>query len=313
MFRKFTNILSLIALVAVIILAFHFVFFANNGGNSPCDTEAQSNGTNDSPQPPISGPIVPGTPEPGTPERPPDVPALWQLVSLDDIYNTEYLILVNRQFAIPRDIENELVRTSARVRSTNNNVRLHESALDALVDMFASAHAAGFTNLMLASGFRTIASQTSIYNNGTPGYVMPPFHSEHNTGFAADITFVGRSLREFANTPASRWMRENSWRYGFILRYPADKTHITSINYEPWHFRFVGVPHAYYIHTNGLALEEYIELLQERGSLRIEVEGRTYYIYRQVPVGGQLNLPTDREFIVSSDNKGGYIITAWRA
>lgn len=310
MFRKITNILSLVALIAVIAVAIFFVFIAGNGGSeSPLDTNQPSNSTT---RPPVTQDTTTQTPD--TPERTPEPPpSPWQWTSLSEIFNTEYLMLVNRDFAIPRDVQSEMVQTYPRVRSRGDSRLLHESALSALEDMFASASAAGFANLMLFSGFRTIAAQTNNYNNAPAGFSMPPWHSEHHTGLAVDIAFVGNTTLSsaFGNTSAGRWLRENSWRYGFILRYPENTMHITSIDYEPWHFRFIGVPHAYFIHTNEIVLEEYIDLLHERESLRVNIDGTIYYIYWQMPVDGQLNLPTDREFIVSSDNTGGYIITAW--
>lgn len=64
--------------------------------------------------------------------------------------------------------------------------------------------------------------------------------------------------------PSAQWLAENAHHYGFILRYLEGKTDITKINFEPWHFRYVGVEHAEFIHKHGLVLEEYIALIQER-------------------------------------------------
>ena len=57
------------------------------------------------------------------------------------------------------------------------------------------------------------------------------------------------------------WLTENAWRYGFILRYPPEKADVTGIGYESWHFRYVGIPHAWYMQENNLCLEEYLDLL----------------------------------------------------
>ena len=83
--------------------------------------------------------------------------------------------------------------------------------------------------------------------------VALPGTSEHQLGLALDIV----AEYDADNTPTWNWLRDNCWRYGFILRYPADKEEITGISYEPWHFRYVGVPAAREIMEAGLCLEEY--------------------------------------------------------
>ena len=105
----------------------------------------------------------------------------------------------------------------------------------------------------------------------TRQYYTEPGHSEHHSGLAFDIITVEYqrdvySLTEqFAETDAYRWLTEHCAEYGFILRYPEGKTDITQINYEPWHYRYVGKEHAQYIMEHNLTFEEYIELLREAG------------------------------------------------
>ena len=91
--------------------------------------------------------------------------------------------------------------------------------------------------------------------------VAIPGTSEHQLGLALDILGSGySSLNEgFADTKAGQWLAENCAKYGFILRYPKGKEDITGIIYEPWHFRYVGNPHALMISDEGLTLEEYLE------------------------------------------------------
>ena len=89
-------------------------------------------------------------------------------------------------------------------------------------------------------------------------YCFPPGRSEHQTGLCMDMHNVDVGKQEtFNNTPAARWLEENAYRFGFILRYPAGKEHITGAVYESWHFRFVGRTLATYLHDNGLTLDEY--------------------------------------------------------
>ena len=69
---------------------------------------------------------------------------------------------------------------------------------------------------------------------------------------------MGSFTTDFAWTTEYYWLQENAWKFGFILRFPSDKTDVTSISFEPWHYRYVGRYHAKIMHDNGLCLEEYI-------------------------------------------------------
>ena len=97
--------------------------------------------------------------------------------------------------------------------------------------------------------------------------VAVPGTSEHQTGLAVDL--VDKSYQHLddaqASTDVQQWLMENSWKYGFILRYPAEKSDVTGIIYEPWHYRYVGKPAAREMRELGLCLEEYIEWLGETG------------------------------------------------
>ena len=90
--------------------------------------------------------------------------------------------------------------------------------------------------------------------------VARPGTSEHELGLAVDIidTQLWDLVEEQENLPAQQWLMENSWKYGFIFRYPKDKIEITGIIYEPWHYRYVGKELAAEIHESGLTLEEYL-------------------------------------------------------
>jgi D-alanyl-D-alanine carboxypeptidase len=88
-----------------------------------------------------------------------------------------------------------------------------------------------------------------------------PGYSEHHTGLAVDIVTPSYQVLNagFAQTDAAVWMAQNAHRYGFIIRYPADKVDVTGIGYEPWHVRYVGIANAKAIFEQGLCLEEYLE------------------------------------------------------
>ena len=93
-------------------------------------------------------------------------------------------------------------------------------------------------------------------------YSTRPGTSEHQTGLAVDMDTLGTFTTDFEYEPEYAWLQENAWKFGFILRFPKDKLEITTIQFEPWHYRYVGRYHAQKIHDSGLCLEEYIEQMQ---------------------------------------------------
>jgi zinc D-Ala-D-Ala carboxypeptidase len=146
-------------------------------------------------------------------------------------------------------------------------------AAAALAQMFAAAKAAGAGSMEAQSAYRSYTAQASDHaalvardglkvadnESARAGY------SEHQTGLAVDIAPVpagGCNLETcFGNTAQGKWLAANAWRYGFLLRYPADKVAITGYTYEPWHFRFIGVPLSTEMHNEGVqTLEEFFGL-----------------------------------------------------
>lgn len=116
--------------------------------------------------------------------------------------------------------------------------------------------------LNIVSGYRSYSYQKKLYENYVKRdgrkladtYSARPGHSEHQTGLAFDIN---RASDSFAQTPAAGWLAKHCYEYGFIIRYPKDKVHITGFQYEPWHIRYVGKELAKYLYENNLCLEEY--------------------------------------------------------
>lgn len=150
----------------------------------------------------------------------------------------------------------------------NESMQMRSVAASALEQMFAAARSIGL-ELMLSSGYRSHEYQVGLYN----GYVQSvgqatadkqsarPGYSEHQTGLAADIEPVSKRcelLDCFADLPEGKWLSANSYKYGFVLRYPKDKVPITGYEYEPWHFRYVGASLAGEMHGEGIkTLEEF--------------------------------------------------------
>ncbi|WP_172372627.1 D-alanyl-D-alanine carboxypeptidase family protein [Sporosarcina jiandibaonis] len=131
--------------------------------------------------------------------------------------------------------------------------------------MSAAAKKHGF-QLTAFSTYRSYSVQKQLY----AGYVARdgkaeadrfsarPGTSEHQTGLAFDISEVGKYSNRFNESNATKWLAKNSYKYGFIVRYPEGKEHITGYMYEPWHFRYLGVDAATKIYKSGLTLEEYL-------------------------------------------------------
>ena len=233
-------------------------------------------------------------------------------VTVNDITDTGYLALVNYQ----HPIQNKPYMLSGAwptvAVSRIDDMYLHDSALRAVSEMFSSARQEEIASFFVSSGFRSYDAQTILYGDGSNSdFVQPPGHSEHHTGLAADILAPGVGMMEMAYSPEGEWLAANSYRYGLILRYPEWATHITGIAFEPWHFRYVGRLHAYFITRNNLVLEEYIAKIIDYGHISFEKNGQTYHVMHQAPQDGTISVPYDMEFLASSDNKGGFIIMAW--
>lgn len=198
---------------------------------------------------------------------------------------------------------------------STTEIYIDKRAVKPLCDMLdAFRNETGLKKINVISAERSVASQREIYNQKelkyghlyTKKYVQSPGFSEHHTGLAVDLAIYNvedGSSADFDGKGEYEWFLKNAHSFGFILRYPEEKESITGIDYEPWHFRFVGLPHSYYIEENGLCLEEYIELLQsktEAKGLEISVGKKTYKVWHSKKE------PKNCSF--SGDNCGGYIV-----
>lgn len=190
------------------------------------------------------------------------------------------LLLINKQHSIPDGYEFPL----GDIQTMKGTMQCDARIIDELLDMLQDAREDNII-LRICSPYRDLEYQKVLFDRKIRFYmnrgmsymeayqlgsriVAVPAASEHRLGLALDIvsdTYI--NLDEgFANTPAGKWLAENSYKYGFILRYPKGKEDITGIDYEPWHFRYVGVDAATVITERGITLEEFWdELLEEYG------------------------------------------------
>ena len=246
---------------------------------------------------------------------PADETILSIAVPISGIPDTHLLELVNRDYAVNYHPNEELL---VRVRSLVpgdllEDPLLHITALQALGELFAAAAADGVGSLMVSSGYRDLAAQRLIYyTTEDKSYVMLPGYSEHHTGLAVDIMGADTTANGFGWSQEDRWLADNAWRYGFIQRYPQNKQQITGVAWEPWHYRYVGLPHAWFCYQYDLALEEYIQFLRDGEGYQIDLFDTVYSVLSQFPHDDILYLPQGLSYDVSTDNTGAYIVTTWR-
>ena len=179
-----------------------------------------------------------------------------------------WLLLVNREYILPDDYTVSLAEAAP-----GTGVNLDARVAPHYAEMYEAAKEDGIT-LTPLSGHRRISTQRKNFENKISYYqnqgyskaeatqfaakiILPPGTSEHNAGLAMDICSLDVS---FEKSDEFAWLEVNAVNYGFILRYPKDKTDITEITYEPWHWRYVGVTDAKKIKALGVCLEEYLNM-----------------------------------------------------
>lgn len=192
--------------------------------------------------------------------------------------NTDWQqLLVNPWNTLPEGFTVEL-------QSLSNGMKVDKRIVEDLNAMLADCRRAGLRPL-ICSAYRSQETQTRLYNNKiarlrAAGYskeaavqeagrwVAVPGTSEHQTGLALDIVAASYQVldKRQEETAEQKWLMEHCWEYGFILRYPSDKSGVTGIGYEPWHYRYVGKETALAIRDSGLCFEEYLESLEADGA-----------------------------------------------
>lgn len=193
--------------------------------------------------------------------------------------STPYLLLVNKETTIDENFvpENltDVKDTRTDGRETQKMVLCAEKALEA---MFIELRAEGYTDLSVTSAYRSFERQSQLFNSyinqemqsglsredatkKVLTYSAAPGTSEHQSGLCCDMHNLPAADQAFANKDAYKWLKENCWKFGFIIRFPEDKEDITGYEFEPWHYRFVGRYSAEKIHENGMCLEEYLKTI----------------------------------------------------
>ena len=332
---------ALIALVALflVVTVFSVILIIRNKKNdprenSPADTESESFesiAASDSESLPESAPETEA-------ER---APAKVVTASEADVHDGN-LILVNNEYAYVFPTEDVLLQMKPKAQHflvSTLDTSLRAEALDAFVSLTNDLYAAsGCGDVLVVSSFRDEEKQREIYQDRVnrygaeyaAAYVANPGYSEHHTGLAMDLTVytdgASYDIEEYDDT---KWFMENYDRYGYILRYPEEKAEITKINYEGWHYRYVGLPHSLIMDALDLCLEEYIEDFlplhksdnavccdTKNGAIKY-VNAFTYektadesLVYYVAQTGAETKINISAEpFEISGDNVGGFVVT----
>lgn len=185
----------------------------------------------------------------------------YTLVMKDGIAYIDGHLIVNKTYSVKEDYQPQNPEEPVTEERCINC--LEKEVMSAFQLMKSDATSVGL-NIYIASGYRGYTYQEKLYNNYTAvsgteqadTYSARPGHSEHQTGLCFDLNSVDDS---FANTDEGRWINENAYLYGFIIRYPKGKENITGYQYESWHLRYVGKDLAEKLYNNGdwLTIEEY--------------------------------------------------------
>lgn len=258
------------------------------------------------------------------------------------------LILVNsyNEYMFPDEAENAVVSVAQYKNDyfvmADSRARLSQRVLDKFNTLCSDYYAySGFTYMQINSAYRSRQEQIDIYDQYTrdygadyaKSYVANPGFSEHHTGLAMDLNVnVNGTINYVESYEGCAWFRDNCKNYGFILRYPKDKVHLTGINYESWHYRYVGVPHAEIITDMNFCLEEYEIYLKDYtydtsrllvapdGTVStVEADGgydgsgtQIYY----APADGEeteVKIPKGWEYTLSGNNIDGFVVTATKS
>lgn len=185
----------------------------------------------------------------------------YTLVIKDGVASIDGILIVNKTYSLPDNYKPS--DPSEVITGERCNNCLEKEVMAAFRLMQSDASSIGL-NIYIASGYRSYQYQDTLYNNysavsgveGADTYSARPGHSEHQTGLCFDLNSVDDS---FASTLEGKWVYDNAYLYGFIIRYPKGKEDITGYQYESWHLRYVGEKLASKLYQDGeyLTLEEY--------------------------------------------------------
>ncbi|MBE6649868.1 MAG: hypothetical protein E7613_01010 [Ruminococcaceae bacterium] len=183
-----------------------------------------------------------------------------------------FLFIVSKDSPLQNNYVPSNLTGTIFTRSDRETRLLSKYACLALEAFLKEGEANGITGVTVTSAYRSYEEQSELFqqeiqitgsSEQAAKNVNPPGTSEHQTGLAVDMHNMPSASTAFGETKAAKWLATNAHKFGYILRYPANKTYITGINYEPWHFRYVGRYHATKMYELGLCLEEYLDYINQ--------------------------------------------------
>lgn len=159
-----------------------------------------------------------------------------------------------------------LIDVDSEYNLYNTTFKLSKECYEAFLKMYNDAKEQGYA-FKINSAYRSYEKQIKIYQGWVnkdgvklaDTYSARAGFSEHQTGYAFDVRDYPFTNDDYSKTKSFTWVSENSYKYGFIIRFPKDKEYITGYQYEPWHYRYCGIECATYIHNNNITFEEYYE------------------------------------------------------
>ena len=172
------------------------------------------------------------------------------------------LMLVNKFYKLNKKyVPDKITDIKSTYAYADNSTT--EEVLEAFKNMWSAAKKDDIA-LIITSSYRSYEDQDKVWESYATkseeyadSYAARAGFSEHQTGLALDIVTYNSTMNNFDDSDAAKWLKKNSYKYGFILRYPKDKEDITGYDYEPWHFRYVGKDLAKIIHDKNITFDEY--------------------------------------------------------
>ncbi|PET75598.1 D-Ala-D-Ala carboxypeptidase VanY [Bacillus sp. AFS001701] len=228
------------------------------------------------------------------------------------------LLLINKKYPVHKEsIKSDVVNLFTHkelikgYELLDTKIELSEDVARKFSKMIVAARKEGVRHFTINSGFRDFDEQNALYQEMGSDYALPAGRSEHNLGLSLD---VGSTKMKMNEAPEGKWLEKNAWKYGFIIRYPKDKTAITGIQYEPWHIRYVGLPHSVIMEEKNFSLEEYLDFLKKQKSISTTINGQKYEIsYYPVTKNTTFHVPTNLRYEISGNNIDGVIVTVFNS
>ncbi|MGE7770644.1 VanY-A/VanY-F/VanY-M family D-Ala-D-Ala carboxypeptidase [Viridibacillus arvi] len=234
-------------------------------------------------------------------------------ITKEQIYKGD-LLLVNKDYPVQKDsIKSDIINLFQNKELVSGfvildrNLRLSKEIVYKFLKVVDAAEKDGVSHFLISSSYRDFDEQSELYQKMGSNYALPAGYSEHNLGLSLD---VGSTQMKMEKAPEGKWIEQEVWKYGFVLRYPKNKTNITGIQYEPWHIRYVGLPHSAIMHKKKLTLEEYLDFLKENKEISINAEGKDYMVsYYEISKSRTIDVPVNKYYDISGNNVDGVIVT----